>query len=103
MQSSSGRGAFPPVDAEHESSDRRSVADLASLHTNALHGRTILVADADPDTRELYRVCLQAAGAKVCDALDGRDALAKTYSERPDGIVVDVQLPFIDGLELCRL
>jgi CheY-like chemotaxis protein len=103
MQSSSGPGAFPPADAEHESSDRRTAVDGASPPTDSLRGRTILVADADADTRELYRLCLQSTGAKVCDAFDGRDALAKTYSERPDAIVMDVQLPFIDGLELCRL
>ena len=83
-------------------SDRRR-PDGASPPTDSLRGRTILVADADADTRELYRLCLQSTGAKVCDAFDGRDALAKTYSERPDAIVIDVQLPFIDGLELCRL
>jgi CheY-like chemotaxis protein len=99
----SGPRAFPATDAEHEPSERRTAADAASRPTISLFGRTILVADADEDTRELYRICLQSTGAKVCDALDGRDALAKTYSERPDAIVLDVQLPFIDGLELCRL
>jgi CheY-like chemotaxis protein len=77
--------------------------DDASRTGDVLRGRTILVADAHADTRELYTVCLQSAGARILQAPDGRDALVQAFGERPDGIVADCQLPFIDGLELCRL
>ncbi len=78
-------------------------ATATSSAEDALRGRIILVADAHPDTRELYRVFLQSAGARIIDAQDGRDALVKACSDHPDAIVSDAQLPFIDGLELCRL
>jgi CheY-like chemotaxis protein len=81
--------------AEHRSSDKASV--------DALRGRTILVADAHADTRELYTLYLQSAGVTVVDAQDGRDALVKSLGSHPDAIVADSQLPFIDGIELCRL
>jgi len=77
--------------------------DDASRTGDVLRGRTILVADAHADTRELYSVCLQSAGARILQASDGRDALVQAFGERPDGIVAECQLPFIDGLELCRL
>jgi CheY-like chemotaxis protein len=59
--------------------------------------------DVDADTRELYRLSLAPAGYNVQEAADGRDALAQVYSARPDVLIVDAQLPFIDGCELCRL
>jgi CheY-like chemotaxis protein len=77
--------------------------ESAPSAADALRGRTILLADAHADTRELYMVYLHSAGATVVDASDGREALVKTFGSRPDAIIADSQLPFIDGLELCRL
>jgi CheY-like chemotaxis protein len=51
----------------------------------------------------LYKLCLAAGGHVVEEATDGREALAKTYSLHPRLLIADVQIPFIDGLELCRL
>jgi len=84
-------------------SRERFVGRDTTAPDGALRGLTILVGDADADTRELYRLSLQSAGAKISDAQDGRDALAKAYSDQPDAIVASVQLPFIDGIELCKL
>jgi CheY-like chemotaxis protein len=91
-----------PQAADEPSRERFAGSNTTASH-DPLRGRTILVGDADADTRELYRLSLQSAGAKICDAQDGRDALAKAFSDRPDAIIVNVQLPFIDGVELCRL
>jgi two-component system, cell cycle response regulator DivK len=71
--------------------------------SDVLRGRTILVADAHGDSRELYSVYLESVGARVMDAQDGREALVKACGNHPDAVVADSQLPFIDGLELCRL
>jgi CheY-like chemotaxis protein len=78
-------------------SDRTTPADAAGDALN------VLVVDADPDTRAVYRRELLAAGLRVFDATDGRDALVQVYSQRPHAIVVDATLPYIDGLQLCAL
>ena len=78
-------------------SDRATQAD--AVH-DAL---SVLIADADPETRAVYRGELLAAGLRVFDAADGRDALVQLYTQRPHAIVVDATLPYIDGLQLCGL
>jgi CheY-like chemotaxis protein len=64
---------------------------------------SVIVVDSDRDARELYRQSLVSGGIRVHEAIDGRDALAQVYSVRPDAIVLDARLPFIDGLQLCAL
>jgi len=62
----------------------------------------ILVVEDEPNTREL--VCLHLGHeGYTCDAVqDGKEALRCTQQERYDLIVVDVMLPKLDGLSLCR-
>jgi CheY-like chemotaxis protein len=63
----------------------------------------VLFADRDDDTREMYGQYLKFAGFETAEARDGREALAKTFSLRPDILVTDTQLSGIDGYELVRL
>jgi two-component system chemotaxis response regulator CheY len=63
----------------------------------------ILVADADDDTRALYREILRPAGWEVVEGLDGRDALAKAFVHRPTLVVTELNLPVMDGLALCEI
>jgi CheY-like chemotaxis protein len=63
----------------------------------------VLVVDADPDARDLYRGVLAADGLQVVDAADGREGLVQALSQRCQVAVVDARLPYIDGLELCAL
>lgn len=63
---------------------------------------TILIADDDPHIRDVVRFALQQAGMDVCEAGDGADALAKAAGMAPDLIVLDVGMPEMDGLEVCR-
>jgi DNA-binding response OmpR family regulator len=63
----------------------------------------VLLVDRDDDTREMYAEFLKSADVDIEQAADGRDALAKAISRRPDAIVTDTRLPGIDGYELCRL
>jgi len=62
----------------------------------------ILVVDDEPHIVELVRYNLQQDGYDVVAAGDGESALAKTASERPDLIILDLMLPGVDGLEVCR-
>jgi two-component system cell cycle response regulator DivK len=63
----------------------------------------ILVADADDDTRSLYRASLNMAGCDVVDAADGRDALVKALSYPPTLVITETRLPIFDGYALCQV
>ena len=62
----------------------------------------ILVVDDDRAVRESLRRSLTFNGYIVDLAVDGVDALDKTTSARPDAMVLDVMMPRLDGLEVCR-
>jgi two-component system, OmpR family, response regulator MprA len=62
----------------------------------------ILVVDDDRAVRESLRRSLTFNGYTVDLAVDGMDALDKTTSSRPDALVLDVMMPKLDGLEVCR-
>src|ERR1700722_4492968 len=62
----------------------------------------ILVVDDEPDALELIEVNLKASGYEVLVADDGRGALQKARAALPDLILLDVMLPEMDGLEVCK-
>lgn len=62
----------------------------------------ILIVDDEPKVVKLARDYLEQGGFQVLTAGDGLTALKKTRSERPDLIVLDLMLPEIDGLDVCR-
>ncbi|MGW5348157.1 response regulator [Streptomyces sp. HUAS TT3] len=62
----------------------------------------ILVVDDDPTVAEVVTGYLHRAGHAVEHAADGPAALARVARERPDLVVLDLMLPGIDGLEVCR-
>jgi CheY-like chemotaxis protein len=63
----------------------------------------VLLVDRDFETRSLYRHSLMAAGWRVEESDDGRDALVKVIERKPSFVVTEIRLPFIDGYELCQL
>ena len=63
----------------------------------------VLVVDDEPDAVELIKFNLKAAGFEVVTAADGDEALKKARSLLPDLIVLDVMLPEVDGLEVCKI
>lgn len=64
---------------------------------------TILVVEDEAALRETLEYTLQREGYTVLTAADGREALHKARTERPDLIILDILLPGIDGFEVCRL
>jgi two-component system OmpR family response regulator len=62
----------------------------------------VLVADDDPHIRQLLVFALEKAGMVVREAADGEAALAEVARARPDLIVLDINMPRMDGLEVCR-
>ena len=63
----------------------------------------ILVVDDELDAVELIAFNLKAAGYDVVTAADGEEALAKAKAIIPDVIVLDLMLPEVDGLEVCKI
>jgi len=64
--------------------------------------RRVLVVDDDPKVCDTLDRYLSHAGYRTASALDGRRALEAVRTFAPDLIVLDVMLPEIDGLEICR-
>ncbi len=64
--------------------------------------RTILIVDDDPHIRQLLVFAFGKAGLDTVEAEDGEDALAKVTSHVPDLVVLDINMPKMDGLEVCR-
>ena len=62
----------------------------------------ILVVDDDPAIREVVRFALERAGFAVIEAADGKAALQGFAETAPDLVVLDVLLPGLDGIEVCR-
>jgi DNA-binding response OmpR family regulator len=62
----------------------------------------VLVVDDEPSLLRLTEYSLGIEGYKVLTAQTGADALAKVQADRPDVIVLDVMLPDMSGLEVCR-
>jgi DNA-binding response OmpR family regulator len=63
---------------------------------------TILVVDDEPPILELVRYTLEDEQIRVLEASDGAQALEAALAARPDLILLDVQMPRLDGLEVCR-
>ncbi len=62
----------------------------------------ILHVEDDPSIQELTKLGLEAAGFAVRTANDGEAGLARFRERRPDAVVLDIMLPKLDGLEVCR-
>ena len=69
---------------------------------SAAMSRTVLVVDDDPHIRQLLVFAFEKAGLAVREAADGEEALAQIARALPDLVVLDINMPRMDGLELCR-
>ena len=66
-------------------------------------GNLILLVDDEPNIIELAQLYLEREGYRIISAADGQAALIAVDKHRPDLIVLDLMLPEIDGLEVCRI
>src|SRR5205085_8469606 len=84
---------------------RDAVTDLRPMQGSAVDNRavsTILVVDDEPIVREVVVRYLERDGFRTLEAASGDEAQRLFEREPPSLIVLDVMLPGIDGLELCR-
>jgi two-component system, OmpR family, KDP operon response regulator KdpE len=82
---------------------------LTNLIENALNGAAcdmtnarILVVDDEPQIRRFLKTTLEVRGYEVALAETGREALEQITGWRPDVVLLDLGLPIMDGLEVCR-
>ncbi len=66
-------------------------------------GKTVLLVDDEPTLVATLKYNLQHEGYRVVTAGDGEKAITLARAERPDLMVLDLMLPVIDGLEVCRI
>jgi two-component system response regulator ResD len=69
---------------------------------SAAKGRVVLVVDDDDMIRRLVRTVLEADEFEVAEATDGETALALASTAKPAVVVLDIMMPGIDGVEVCR-
>jgi two-component system cell cycle response regulator DivK len=64
--------------------------------------KRVLVVEDQEDNRQILRDLLESAGIDMIEAADGPAGLVAAASERPDLILMDIQLPGLDGYEVTR-
>jgi two-component system OmpR family response regulator len=70
--------------------------------TSEAMARRILIVDDDPHIRELLAFAFARAGIETDEAGDGEEALSAVAARAPDLVVLDIAMPRMDGLEVCR-
>ena len=65
--------------------------------------KTILIVEDDPKSLTLVRDLLQVSGYSTIEATDGKQGIESAKTGTPDLILMDIQLPEIDGLEVTRI
>ena len=66
-------------------------------------GKKILIIEDESDVADLLTLNLRKAGFRVSTAADGANGLQKARDDRPDFIILDLMLPKMSGLEVCRV
>jgi two-component system, cell cycle response regulator DivK len=64
--------------------------------------KRILIVEDQEELRAILRDLLSASGYTVIEAVDGAEGVAKAASERPDLVLMDIQLPVLDGYDATR-
>ena len=78
------------------------MVNVSNIGNYNMAGKKVLVVDDDAKTVELVKLYLNRDGYRVITAYNGTDALKMAREEHPDLIVLDLMLPGINGLDVCR-
>ncbi|WP_222536930.1 PAS domain-containing hybrid sensor histidine kinase/response regulator [Pedobacter polysacchareus] len=76
--------------------------DITETDTEILRGKVILVTDDNEINRLLASTILQAYGAEVLEAINGTEAIEQVMKFAPDLILMDIQMPVMDGMEAIK-
>lgn len=74
---------------------------MLSLRLVEIRMKKVLVVDDDEDIVNIVSALLQSEGYHTLTAANGKDALAKAVTEKPDLIIADIMMPEMDGWEFC--
>lgn len=88
---------FRSWDREPKAIDERRLR-----RNNVAMTKTVLIADDDPHIREVLAFALDKAGMQSRAVEDGEAALAEVARQKPDLVILDINMPRMDGLEVCR-
>lgn len=100
----SGFGSTAAISMEHCAPAHRLSGYLGfSPQRSHVVSPRILVAEDDVKQARLIRIYLEREGNEVQIVADGRSAIDRARSTRPDLIVLDVMMPHVDGLDVCRI
>jgi len=83
----------------------RSARDLSQVGDRwgaGMAGEKILIAEDSAHTRLLVRAALEPEGYRIVEAVDGADALQKAIDEQPDLMLLDLNMPELDGFEVMQ-
>ena len=98
MQDRSRPNDPPSLDEQTVLFDR----NRRSTAVQSADGPTVLVADDNDDTRQMLRTLLGMKGYRVIEASDGEQAVQATQHESPDLVLLDLELPRLNGLSVIR-
>jgi CheY-like chemotaxis protein len=97
------KSKVPPKEPNMNSLDRLGLAVAPAVEiTSAPVRPTIMVADDNADNRDMMRVLLELKGYEVVVAENGREAVEVALAKSPNLILLDLELPFMDGLMVTR-
>jgi signal transduction histidine kinase/ActR/RegA family two-component response regulator len=96
------RLTLKPLPAEAAPHGDTSSTDALDARESVIDGAHVLLAEDHRDLHMVLRRFLERAGAIVESAFDGREALARAASASFDVILMDLRMPFMDGLQVAR-
>ncbi|MGD9587327.1 MAG: response regulator [Pyrinomonadaceae bacterium] len=79
------------------------IKEQEAVHNAMVRGKTILVVDDSPTVRKLISGKLEKCGHEVHCSSDGEEAINKLEELRPDLILLDINMPRMDGYQACKL
>jgi CheY-like chemotaxis protein len=94
-----------PVDAPPQPSNIKSPKLILPDHARPKNGSlqpTVLIADDNEDTRQMLTALLASKGYQILEAADGDEAVHLTASNLPGLVLLDLQLPRLNGLSVIR-
>lgn len=65
-------------------------------------GKLVLIVDDEDLTRQMIAMFMKMDGFETVEAEDGVDALEKVAQHKPDAIILDVMMPIMDGITMCK-
>ncbi len=74
----------------------------ADRTTNETVNKTILIVEDEPDTVEMFAEMMRLSGYRVLKSYGSKSAISMLAQEKPDGVILDLMLPDVSGLEVLR-